>query len=433
MGIGKSLKKFVKKALPVAAAVAPFIPGMQAFAPILGAAAGGAKGGLKGALLGGLGGYAAGQFGQGFMNAPGSVFGVGRQMAAPTFMQRLSGGLAGLKTGFGMGPQGGITNLINRFTGAAQPAMGAQPELAHASMKPRVGGGGIGGYVPTQTNYLGTQTATPWAGPDRHGGVMQYLDQAKDAATGKFSGMPATLGGPSFDDASLGKASISDAINTYVGATGNEGTKSGFMDFVKGAFSEQNRPLTLGLLGAAAQMWENKENEGAGDVAWGEGLDYNTGRGESLFEPVSNPNPTLTLNAANGGRIGFADGDEVRDAEYEGWKQMYEKNPEVAMMMHGNSAEYLKRYEIEMMPIDNKARGGIIGLANGGEPTHEMDLRGGGFIPVGAYERADDVPARVSKNEFVMTADAVRAAGGGSVNRGSQRMYDLMNSLEARA
>ena len=77
--------------------------------------------------------------------------------------------------------------------------------------------------------------------------------------------------------------------------------------------------------------------------------------------------------------------------------------------------------------------GGIIGLANGGEPAMEMDYRGGGFIPVGAKERADDVPARLSKNEFVMTADAVRAAGGGSVDLGAQRMYDLMNKLEARA
>jgi len=77
--------------------------------------------------------------------------------------------------------------------------------------------------------------------------------------------------------------------------------------------------------------------------------------------------------------------------------------------------------------------GGIIGLANGGEPAMEMDYRGGGFIPVGAKERADDVPARLSKNEFVMTADAVRAAGGGSVDLGAQRMYDLMNKLEAQA
>ena len=82
------------------------------------------------------------------------------------------------------------------------------------------------------------------------------------------------------------------------------------------------------------------------------------------------------------------------------------------------------------------AQGGIMGYNIGGSVLPqgmEMDYRGGGMIPMGSKERADDVPARVSKNEFVMTADAVRAAGGGSVNKGAERMYDLMNSLEARA
>ena len=80
--------------------------------------------------------------------------------------------------------------------------------------------------------------------------------------------------------------------------------------------------------------------------------------------------------------------------------------------------------------------GGIVSLAEGGMLNfggREMDLRGGGFVPIGKKEKADDVPARLSKNEFVMTADAVRAAGGGSVNKGAQRMYNLMNNLEARA
>ena len=84
---------------------------------------------------------------------------------------------------------------------------------------------------------------------------------------------------------------------------------------------------------------------------------------------------------------------------------------------------------------ETAAQGGPIELAYGGrsDPAMEMDYRGGGFIPVGAKERADDVPARLSKNEFVMTADAVRAAGGGSVDVGAQRMYDLMNNLEGQA
>ncbi len=63
---------------------------------------------------------------------------------------------------------------------------------------------------------------------------------------------------------------------------------------------------------------------------------------------------------------------------------------------------------------------------------NEMDLRGGGFVPMGEAERADDVPARLSKNEFVFTADAVRAAGGGSVDKGADKMYATMKKLEDR-
>jgi hypothetical protein len=90
-------------------------------------------------------------------------------------------------------------------------------------------------------------------------------------------------------------------------------------------------------------------------------------------------------------------------------------------MMGGESGQYF-----------GAKKGGLATLKMGGMPSMEMDYRGGGFIPVGSKEKADDVPARLSKNEFVMTADAVRAAGGGSVNKGAQRMYQLMNQLESK-
>ena len=79
--------------------------------------------------------------------------------------------------------------------------------------------------------------------------------------------------------------------------------------------------------------------------------------------------------------------------------------------------------------------GGVVKMKEGGIMDlggKEMDLRGGGFVPIGKRERADDVPARLSKNEFVMTADAVRGAGGGSVQKGADLMYDTMKTLEAR-
>ena len=81
------------------------------------------------------------------------------------------------------------------------------------------------------------------------------------------------------------------------------------------------------------------------------------------------------------------------------------------------------------------AEGGVIKMADGGMMNlggMEMDLRGGGFVPMGAKEKADDVPARLSKNEFVFTADAVRAAGGGDVDKGANKMYATMKKLEDR-
>ena len=91
----------------------------------------------------------------------------------------------------------------------------------------------------------------------------------------------------------------------------------------------------------------------------------------------------------------------------------------------------------------NVAQGGLMrtNYALGSRPTEqesglgglpiEADMRySGGFMPYGAKEKADDVPARLSKNEFVFTADAVRGAGGGDINTGAKRMYQSMKQLE---
>jgi hypothetical protein len=75
---------------------------------------------------------------------------------------------------------------------------------------------------------------------------------------------------------------------------------------------------------------------------------------------------------------------------------------------------------------DRKAEGGLMDLGG-----YEKDYREGGFVPLGAEERADDVPARLSKNEFVFTADAVRNAGGGDIDKGAEVMQNMMDNLEA--
>ena len=110
----------------------------------------------------------------------------------------------------------------------------------------------------------------------------------------------------------------------------------------------------------------------------------------------------------------------------------------------------IKIYQVALDMIDEGGGNAMGGLPNdrtnfalGTRPTAqesglgglpiEADMRyTGGFMPYGAKEKADDVPARLSKNEFVFTADAVRAAGGGSVQKGAQKMYNTMKQLEAK-
>jgi len=88
---------------------------------------------------------------------------------------------------------------------------------------------------------------------------------------------------------------------------------------------------------------------------------------------------------------------------------------------------------IKLTPAQGMAMGGEIPVRQNQSGVSELDLRAkGGYIPVGIKEKADDVPAMLSKNEFVFTANAVRGAGGGDINKGAQKMYKLMKSLEKK-
>jgi hypothetical protein len=125
-------------------------------------------------------------------------------------------------------------------------------------------------------------------------------------------------------------------------------------------------------------------------------------------------NPFYAQRRANGGRIGYQEGG-IGDLVSQVTKQEF--------------------FGTSMM-----AMGGRMGYAKGNIPVRknqagvkELDYRDtGGFVPpIGIKERADDIPAMLSNNEFVFTADAVRNAGGGDENLGAQRMYKLMKKLES--
>ena len=105
--------------------------------------------------------------------------------------------------------------------------------------------------------------------------------------------------------------------------------------------------------------------------------------------------------SADGGRIGYNEGGNDEDHRSDALTELYK-------------------------PRMMAQEGGLMDLGG-----MEKDYRNeGGFVPIGGQERADDVPARLSKNEFVFTAEAVRNAGGGDIDKGAEIMENLMENLE---
>ena len=148
---------------------------------------------------------------------------------------------------------------------------------------------------------------------------------------------------------------------------------------------------------------------------------------------------------ATGGRVGFATGTGPKTEKLIAAEKLAKKEgisiaealQKIFEEANKEGVIMIKVKEDFVMPKSKpkKAKGGLMSIPvrKNSEGIKELDMRkSGGFVPIGVKEKADDVPAMLSKNEFVMTADAVRAAGGGSINKGAQRMYDTMKKLESR-
>ena len=115
--------------------------------------------------------------------------------------------------------------------------------------------------------------------------------------------------------------------------------------------------------------------------------------------------------------------------------RLEELDEEQLMVVYQTAMEQQPQEEAVQEDIQFANRGGRIGKDEGGLMNlggMEKDYRQeGGFVPLGKKEKADDVPARLSKNEFVFTADAVRNAGGGDIDQGAEVMQNMMNNLES--
>jgi len=133
-----------------------------------------------------------------------------------------------------------------------------------------------------------------------------------------------------------------------------------------------------------------EQEKEAQELARGEGIDIDAARRSIIARAQGNIGGDLRMLSAraDGGRIGYQEG----------------------------SKEPVAKKTMPLLDMD------------GMEKDYRED---GGFVPIGRMERADDVPARLSKNEFVFTADAVRNAGDGDVDKGAEVMYNMMKNLES--
>jgi hypothetical protein len=244
----------------------------------------------------------------------------------------------------------------------------------------------------------------------------------------------------------FGKGSFNPFLRKVAGDTAFSGlgslfSKAGLVGS-GGGLTGLGKLATIGGISGLGGLLAAKEAEGEEEIDFDK---LDRGEGLNILDIVARarkndpefrflPGAEFTGTYAEGGGVGSLAMDE------ENVKQKFVSDEAGAIPKKGggvtpNDMGKLKQsdfnneedYQRYLRQLNKKAEGGLMDLGG-----MEMDLRGGGFVPLGAKEKADDVPARLSKNEFVMTADAVRAAGGGSIDKGADKMYNLMKDLEAK-
>jgi hypothetical protein len=201
---------------------------------------------------------------------------------------------------------------------------------------------------------------------------------------------------------------ISDLLSRLIPQTENKANGGRI------GYAEGSGPIPIGLVDYKGTPWERKM-----------GLFSNP---DGSYSGENMPNPIQALP-----RPGQLPSQQESIKEAIMSLPQTRSNPQMnAMRRYSQVRDPRMMRLMQMLKRQPAAMGGIMNLKMGGLPA-EMDLRAkGGFVPIGKKERADDVPARLSKNEFVFTANAVRNAGDGDIRKGAKRMYNLMHKLEAK-
>jgi hypothetical protein len=216
-------------------------------------------------------------------------------------------------------------------------------------------------------------------------------------------------------------------IYDYIEANRNKKAYGGRIGYADGT-----GPIPLGLVDYRGTPWENSFKAVTQPIERKMGLLFNPD-GSYPGENISNPIQAIPRPGQYSTQIQPPSQNELIKEAIMSLPQT-RSNPQMNAMRRYSQVRdpRIARLLQQRQQRQSRAMGGIMNLKMGGMPV-EMDLRAkGGFVPIGKKERADDVPARLSKNEFVFTANAVRNAGNGDIRKGAKRMYNLMHQLEAK-
>ena len=344
------------------------------------------------------------------------------EMQNPSMPGYAYGGLIGRQQ-YGLGSL--VKSVTKGVTGAVKGAVGAVKDIASSDLgKAALIGAAAFGIPGTSFGGLLGRASFGGAAPGifGFGGIGNALGAAKTGIGNLLLGTPGDMGG---------RIAGTSLLSKIGGTLGKIGTGT----------------LLAGGLGLAAGSMLSPQQ-----IQEGMKRDPEAVR-RYLAQYYKNTNPEATESEAES----FAS-EQTREYAAEGGimgRQNYGlgslvsnllKDPAIVKQIEMASPikQHLKQYysnvnpgksveEIEAFVRENAAYGGPMGeLRNNQEGVKEIDYRQtGGFVPpIGIKEKADDVPAMLSNNEFVFTADAVRNAGGGNVNKGAQKMYTLMKTLE---
>ena len=319
--------------------------------------------------------------------------------------------------GITKGISGAVKGVANVVKKVASSDLGKMALMAAAIY---AGGGGFGlspgGFSLTGAPAFGSEAATSGllGGGGQFGLGNSLLGNSLTQGVNQL--LPASFG-------SVGSVASSLIPGTGSLIAGGIGAIGGAMS---GGQPEQKPGESMEEYTARVEQWKTTLNANLQNTA-----------GASRYQlPSSANNPYYGVRAANGGRIGYQGGgigNIISEATQEG----FFSQPQMPMMAQGGRMGYAYGNSVQDGIMAAPQIANQMGMPVGNPRQNqsgvsELDYRDqGGFVPpIGIKEKEDDIPAMLSNNEFVFTADAVKNAGGGDPNVGAQKMYAMMKQLE---